>query len=216
MINRNLMHLVIASCLTIAMSGCASGTGGAGAAGRVAGGSIPAAGDPTVPTMPMAAAHMMESPGLALAHWDELGLSVDQLRRLEDLQVRAHAEQAALMADLAAAQDELTAATQSPPDEVRARAALERLSELRIEASLATLRTREATIALLTPSQVEQLAALAHEHAHLMMMGSGVCDDALVADATGMVMPCPMSHEMPRMDGSQDSSGADAPAPHIH
>ncbi|MBM4184164.1 MAG: hypothetical protein FJ207_08025 [Gemmatimonadetes bacterium] len=172
--------------------------------------------------IPLAAVRLMEGPGLALDHWEYLDLSVDQLRRLEDLDFRVRRERAALLIGVEAARQELAAATQGPFDEARVRAALDRVAATRTESSLLTLRAREQTLALLTAEQATLLDGFAREHLHMMMMGwvtelcsgasgaDGEPTDALVSDATGAMTPC-----LPMPEAADDGDFEAGPS-HVH
>jgi Spy/CpxP family protein refolding chaperone len=169
--------------------------------------------------IPAAAVRLIEGPALALDHWEYLDLSVDQLRRLEDLDLRVERERAALLLGMEDARNALAAATDGPFDESRVRGALDMVAAARTESSLLTFRAREETIALLTPEQASLLSGFAREHVHMMMMGwvTEICSgtpgaaalDALVSDATGAMIPClpmPMTND----------GGFEPGMPHIH
>jgi Spy/CpxP family protein refolding chaperone len=167
--------------------------------------------------IPDEAVRLIEGPFLALQHWEYLDLTVDQLRRLEDLDLLVRREREGLLLGMEAARQELAAATNGPFDEVRIRAALDEVAAARTEASVLTLRAREQTLALLTAEQASLLDGFAREHVHMMMMGwvTEVCmgasgTDALVSDATGAMTPCIAMPDMP------EGAEWDPLVPHVH
>ena len=167
--------------------------------------------------IPEEAVRLIEGPVLALQHWEYLDLTVDQLRRLEDLELLVRREREVLLIGMEAAREELAAATDGPFDEARVRAALDKVAAARTEASVLTLRAREQTLALLTPEQTSLLNGYAREHVHMMMMGwvTEVCmgpsgSDALVSDATGAVTPCIAMPDLP------EGAEWDPLVPHVH
>jgi Spy/CpxP family protein refolding chaperone len=166
-------------------------------------------------SIPMAAVRLIEGPSLALEHWEYLDLTVDQLRRLEDLELLVDREREVVLLGMEAARQDLDTATNAPFDEARVRAALDRIAAARTEASLLTLRARERTLAVLTPEQASLLSRYAREHVHRMMMGwvTEICSggDALVSDATGAMTPCIAMPETLGRDGAEDLL-----VPHIH
>jgi hypothetical protein len=163
----------------------------------------------------MAAVRLIEGATLALEHWEYLDLTVDQLRRLEDLELRVERERQVLLLGMEAARQDLEGATDTAFDEARIRAALDRIADARTEASLLTLRAREQTLALLTPEQAALLHQYAREHVHMMMMGwvTEICSgqDALVSDATGAMTPCIAMPDALGTDGADDLL-----PPHLH
>jgi Spy/CpxP family protein refolding chaperone len=194
------------------VSGCASSLESSGA---------PVTAAPTeehlaaLDSIPLYAVRLIEGPSLALEHWEYLDLTVDQLRRIEDLELLVNRERQVLLLGMQAARQELEAATDAAFDEARIRSALDRMADARTEASLLTLRAREQTLALLTPEQAALLSKYAREDVHLMMMGwvTDICSgaDALVSDRTGAMTPCIAMPEPAEVDGS------DSPLPpHIH
>jgi Spy/CpxP family protein refolding chaperone len=198
-------------------TGCASSFEGPGTgAGIAVDPDAPAATEEhlaALDSIPAAAVRLLEGPTLALDHWEYLDLTVDQLRRLEDLELLVDREREVLLVEIEAARLELEAATDTPFDEARIRAALDRVANARTETSLLTLRARDQTLALLTPEQATLLDRYAREHVHMMMMGwvTEICSgrDALVSDATGAMTPC---IAMP-----EDANGTDDFLfPHIH
>ncbi len=167
--------------------------------------------------IPLAAVRLIEGPTLALEHWEYLDLSVDQLRRLEDLEFRVERERQTLLTRIDSTRQELSVATEGLFDEARIRAVLARLGDARTEASLLSLRVRGQTLALLTEEQASLLTGYAREHIHMMMMGwvTEVCTgpsgmDALVSDVTGAITPC---IAMP--EETEDQVG-EPRAPHVH
>ncbi len=201
-------------------AGCAGALGRPGPAGVAAGDGAAETADEhlaALEAIPLAAVHLIEGPSLALEHWEYLDLSVDQLRRLEDLEFRVGRERRTLLTRMDSVRQELSAATAGPLDEARVRAILDRLGAARTEASLLSLRARGQTLALLTGEQASLLNGFAREHIHMMMMGwvTEVCTgpsglDALVSDATGAMTPC---IAMPEETGDQVGGPR---APHVH
>jgi len=199
-------------------AGCASSQGGPpGTAGAAVASDAAAPEDhlAALDSIPTAAVRLLEGPTLALEHWEYLDLTVDQLRRLEDLELLVDRERQILLLGMEAARLELEVATDTAFDEARVRAALDRIADARTEASLLTLRAREQTLALLTPEQAALLNQYAREHVHMMMMGwvTEICSgqDALVSDATGAMTPCTVMPDALETDGLDDLL-----LPHVH
>lgn len=200
-------------------TGCASSPPGPAVVGAAARSDEHSA---TIEAIPLAAVRLSEGPTLALEHWEELRLTVDQLRRLEDLDLRVQRERSLLLPRMEAARNELAAAMDGALADERVRQALDAVGAIRTEATLLTLRAREETLALLDPEQASLLSSFAREHVHLTMMGwiTDACSvpsgphgpplDALVSDATGAIIPC-----LPMPETTDDGDFGPTPS-HAH
>jgi Spy/CpxP family protein refolding chaperone len=136
---------------------------------------------------------MMDGPHLALREREQLGLSADQVRRLEAVQEGLREAHHAPMERMREIHQELSAAMNEELDEARARAALQRMAEVHTEMGLAMLRARQETRVILTSEQRERLAELGHEHMehmrHMMERGEGMPPGMM---GPGMMMECPL------------------------
>lgn len=155
---------------------------------------------------------MMEGPRMALRERERLGLSEDQVRELEAVQDRMRQAHRQPMERMRAMHRELAAAMNDELDEAEARAALQRMAEVRTEMGLAMLRARQETRAILTEQQRERLSEVGREHMGQMQrmrgmmreergMGRGMMGPGM------MMMLCPMMQ-----DDSQDPESE----PHDH
>lgn len=124
---------------------------------------------------------MTQGPEAALRHEAELGLTADQVQRLEALQKDAPAH-GAMMGRMQEVHARMNAATEGAAfDEAAARAALEEMNAVHTQMGLAMLRTRHAVRQILTPAQQEKLAELSRSG----MMGG-------MHRMMGMMKDCPM------------------------
>jgi Spy/CpxP family protein refolding chaperone len=132
--------------------------------------------------MGMAGAHCMKMmggapPAMLLQHRDELGLTSDQVQRLEAL--LRDARGAGHMSGAMAAHRQAAELLQSErPDLAAYEAKLREASEHMVQAHTSMARTVVQARAVLTPEQREQAAALdhgamAHGQGHGMMRGEG-------------------------------------------
>lgn len=104
---------------------------------------------------------MQQGPAAALQHEQELGLTADQVRRLEALQESAQPGHMQVMGQMQAIHQEIAQATEGERfDEAAARAAFERMGDLHTEMGIAMLRTRHQTQQILTAEQQEKLSEL--------------------------------------------------------
>lgn len=103
---------------------------------------------------------------LALQHRDQLGLSAEQVQRLEALRSEFQKETIRRSADLQVAELELgELLRQDPVDLAKAEAALRKLEGLRTELRLARLKAIEQGKAVLTPEQRQKLDTLTRQAA---------------------------------------------------
>lgn len=114
---------------------------------------------------------MTGSPGAILQHRDSLGLSDEQVRRLEALRDGARKDMREAMTDMLAARSalrEVVAAQQL--DEAGARAALERMGRAHTDMGLTMLRSRRDALAVLTAAQRKQFDKVAGSMMGMMPM----------------------------------------------
>lgn len=127
---------------------------------------------------------------LALQHKEQLGLSAEQVQRLEALRADFQKEAIRRSADLRVAELELGELLRQDPVELgQVETVLKRLEGLRTELRLARLKTIEQGKAVLTPEQRQKLDALTRQ-------GAGARHGAGMAGDRGMA-------EMHRFMGSE-------------
>ena len=120
---------------------------------------------------------MQESPGAVLKRQGELGLSADQVSRLQALERAAGGAPMQGTERMRALHQEIARVTNAERfDEAAARAALDRMGDLHTEMGVAMLRTRHQVRQILTPTQREKLAAQGGGMMgmHRRMMGGGM------------------------------------------
>ena len=111
---------------------------------------------------------------LALQHEDQLGLSAEQVQRLEALRSEFQKEAIRRSADVQIAELELRELLrQDPVDLVKVEAALRKLEGLRTELRLTRLKAIEQGKAVLTPEQRQKLGTLTRQTAGTQQ-GAGV------------------------------------------
>ena len=125
---------------------------------------------------------MAEGPGAALEHQEELGLTAEQVSRLEALEARTMTAHGPAMEQMAALHAEIAAASSGERfDEAAVRAALDRMGDLHTDMSVMMIRTRHEVRAVLTSEQREKLAelggAMMGMDGMMDMMGSMNMDD---------------------------------------
>ena len=156
---------------------------------------------------------MAAGPAAALEQRQELGLSADQVDRLEALGKQSADAGGAAMAQMKAVHDQAKAATGGDElDEAAARAAFRRMGELHADMAVAMLKARADTRAVLTPEQRTRLEALGAKGMGMMrgMMGGGMMKGGMgmggMMGMMGHMGGCPM------MGGTDrpDSGGAAA------
>lgn len=153
---------------------------------------------PMMENCPMMSA-MQQSPRAALEHREELGLSEEQVRRLEVLDGVAQQARTRAVEQMQALHSEVAEVTSRDSfDEAAVRAAFERMSGLHTEMGVAMLRTRHQVREVLSAEQREELAELGGG-----MMGMR----GMMGNMHGMGMEnCPMMRgsmmEGMRMQGS--------------
>ncbi|MEW5926081.1 MAG: Spy/CpxP family protein refolding chaperone [Gemmatimonadota bacterium] len=104
---------------------------------------------------------MQQGPAAALQHEQELGLTADQVQRLEALQKSAHPGHMQMMGQMQAIHQEIAKATEGERfDEAAARTAFGRMGAMHTEMGVAMLRTRHQTQQILTAEQREKLSKL--------------------------------------------------------
>lgn len=120
---------------------------------------------------------MQESPAAALRQRDQLGLSPDQVRRLEALDRSAHQAHGEPVQRMRALHQEIARAAEGDRfDEAAARAAFGRMGEIHTEMGVAALRARHQVRQILTPEQRDRLSRRpgGMMGMHGMMMGRGI------------------------------------------
>jgi hypothetical protein len=138
---------------------------------------------------PMHAA-MVQGPQAALQHRDHLGLSADQVQRLESAHQRMHQAHQQVMPQMQEVHRQIAAATEAARfDESAAHAAVQRAGQLHGDMMLANLRAQNETRGILTAQQREQLA----QHQGGMHGGHGQQGaHGGHGQGGGMGMQCPM------------------------
>lgn len=130
---------------------------------------------------------MAAGPDAALRHAKELGLTTEQVQRLEALRTDAPAH-GTMMAQMHQIHAKMTSATEGAIfDEAAARAALEEMNAMHTRMGLAMLRSRHAVRQVLTPAQLDKLAELGQggmKGGMHGMTGGGMMG--------GMMRDCPM------------------------
>ena len=140
---------------------------------------------------------MRESPQALLSQREALGLTTDQVQRLEALEERARAAREPMMAGMHTIHQEIRSATEGDRfDEAAARAAFERMGDLHTEMAVAMLRTSSEARQVLTPEQRSQLQDMG---GGMMAMGGGMN----MMQMMEMMQNCPMMQGgmMDGMDG---------------
>lgn len=150
---------------------------------------------------------MAEGPGKALEHRDELGLSAQQVARLEALEARDSAARGPAMQRMMAVHREIAQASEGERfDEAAARTGFDRMGELHTDMGIAMMRTRHEVRSVLTSEQREKLAELGG-----MMGMHGMDMEGMMGMMGGMDMSdCPMMQGGMGMEGMQmqrDSAG---------
>lgn len=115
---------------------------------------------------------------LALQHKDQLGLSAEQVQRLEALRSDFQKEAIRRSADIQVAELELgELLRQDPVDLAKAEVALKKLEGLRTELRLARLKAIEQGKAVLTPEQRQKLDTLTRQAAKASLQGAGMAGE---------------------------------------
>ena len=97
---------------------------------------------------------MQQGPAAALQHKQELGLSADQVQRLESLQASAHPGHMQMMRQMQAIHQEIARATEGERfDEAAARAGFNRMGAMHTEMGIAMLRSQHQTSQILSAEQ---------------------------------------------------------------
>lgn len=123
---------------------------------------------------------MQQGPAAALQHKQELGLSADQVQRLEALQSSAQPGHMQMMNQMQAVHQQIAQATEGERfNEAAARAAFDRMGDMHTEMGVAMLRTRHQTRQILN----------AQQRAKLQEMGGGMMG---MQGMMGMMKDCPM------------------------
>lgn len=155
---------------------------------------------------------MRESPQAVLRQREALGLSADQIGRLEALQERTVQAREPMMEDMHSVHQQIRSATEGERfDEAAARAAFGRMGDLHTEMAVAMLRTRGEVRDLLTPEQRTELREMG---GGMMGMGGGMNMMEMMQDCPMMqggmmhdgMMHEGMMHEGMRMQGSKGGS----------
>lgn len=104
-------------------------------------------------------------PQAALQHREHLGLSAEQVQRLEAAHQRVHQSHQQTHTQMSEVHRQLTAAGEAARfDEQAARAATQRAGQLHADMLLASLRAQNETRGILTAQQRQQLAQHAQHH----------------------------------------------------
>lgn len=104
---------------------------------------------------------MVQGPGAALGHREELGLTGQQVQKLEVLAEGAEQARTEAMERMMTVHDEIAAATEGEAfNEAAMRGAFDRMGNLHTEMGVAMLRTRHEVRQTLTPEQRDELADL--------------------------------------------------------
>lgn len=148
---------------------------------------------------------MQQGPAAALQHKQELGLTADQVQRLEALQSSAQPGHMQMMNQMQAIHQEIARATEGERfNEAAARAAFDRMGDMHAEMGVAMLRTQHQTRQILN----------AQQRAKLQEMGGGM------QGMMGMMKDCPMMKGgMMRggmMHGGMMGGGNDSSAHRMH
>jgi hypothetical protein len=96
---------------------------------------------------------------MLLRQRDQLGLTADQVKKLEALQATPQPQVNA--ADLLRARADLMDATRGDANPEKARAAMDRMAKLRTDVAVARLKARQEARNVLTPAQKAQVDAMA-------------------------------------------------------
>ena len=134
---------------------------------------------------------MHESPGAALRQREALGLSAEQVQRLEALHARAEQAHPRMMQQMQQIHQEIRSATEGDRfDEAAVRAAYGRMAALHTEMGVSMSRMRHEVRQVLTPAQRQQL----EEQGGGMMGMHGMMRGGMMG---GMEMEnCPMMRGM--------------------
>lgn len=139
---------------------------------------------------PMHAA-MAESPAAVLKQGNELGLSPEQVARIEALEARTAAAHKTAMQEMPALHKQIKAASSEDRfDEVAARRAFDRMGDLHTEMGVAMMRTGQELRGVLTSEQRKKLTDLRPGGMHGMM---------------GMMMGGSSMEDCPMMGGKTDA-----------
>jgi hypothetical protein len=159
---------------------------------------------------PMHAARA-EGPQAALQHREHLGLSADQVQRLEAAHGRMHQAHQQIMPQMQEVHRQIATATEAARfDEQAARTATQRAGQLHADMMLANLRAQNETRGILTAQQREQLAQHA-QHQGGMHGGHGQQGaHGGHGQGGGMGMQCPM------MGGGAHQHGQGGQQQHRH
>ena len=104
---------------------------------------------------------MQQGPAAALQHKQELGLTSDQVQKLEALQKSAHPGHMQMMGQMHGAHQEIAKATEGERfNEAAARAAFDRMGDMHTEMGVAMLRAQHQTRQILTAAQRAKLQEL--------------------------------------------------------
>lgn len=146
---------------------------------------------------------MSQGPQAALEHRKELGLTADQVQRLEALQKSAQPVHMQMMGQMQAIHQEIAQAISGERfDEAAARAAFERMGPLHTEMGLSMLRAQHQTQQILTAAQ----------RARLQELGGGRMG---MQGMMGMMKDCPMM-QGGMMGGGRMNQGQGGSMQHHH
>lgn len=133
-----------------------------------------------------------ESPATVLQHTDELGLTPDQVARLEDLRDDAAERRAAAIEEMHEPQGEIDAvAPEETFDEAAAADLCDRMGDLHARMGLLMARTRQAARQVLTVEQCQRVRELAPDHGAAMGSAPGMSGMAGMS-MMEMMRRCPM------------------------
>ncbi|MBW3554869.1 MAG: Spy/CpxP family protein refolding chaperone [Gemmatimonadetes bacterium] len=158
---------------------------------------------------------MAEGPGAALRHAETLGLTSDQIDRLESLRVEIRDTRKAAMERMRVIHQEIAAAaTGQTFDDAAVREAFGPMGDLHGDIGVAVLRARHQTSQVLTADQREAFAGLRSNAMGMMgsMEGMGLMQGMEGMSGMGMMEMMEMMKNCPMMHGGMGNGSADDPS----
>lgn len=157
---------------------------------------------------------MAEGPETALRHAETLGLTSDQIDRLESLRAEIRDTRKPAMERMRVIHQEISAAaTGETFDDAAVREAFGRMGDLHEDVGVAVLRARHQTSQVLTADQREAFAGLRSNAMGMMgsMEGMGAMQDMEGMSGMGMMEMMGMMKNCPMMHGGMGNGSADDP-----